>query len=256
MGGKLEEIYDAMNSSGMVQWVGGGNPMKIGQNHVSLIKNSVPFDPDWSVLDFGCGLGRTSASMLDALSANGSLVGVDIVEPMVDFCDSHIRPRYGNAQFFATSTLNPLYEGRKTNTSSIDETILFRDFEGRFNLIYAFSVFTHLGPDDTEKYFHTLRKCLKPNGHFVFSAFLIDSLSASRINTGNAKFKCRREVSRHDDFIDKDPNRPLSLTAYSLGLLTELLFGAGFYVARVSYGAWRGIPADHGQDVIVARPDS
>jgi SAM-dependent methyltransferase len=99
------------------------------------------------VLDFGCGWGRfIRLWMKDIPEYN--LFGVDVVPDMIGFCRISGLP----AQFAVVPALGPT------------------EFEtGSLDLIYAYSVFSHLSEAAHVAWMEEFRRILKPNGILVFT---------------------------------------------------------------------------------------
>jgi SAM-dependent methyltransferase len=100
-----------------------------------------------SVLDFGCGCGRTLRHFYRR-SSSTHFYGVDIDSRAIDWCTSHL----AFAQFAVTSPKPPLP---------------FSD--GSFDLIYAVSVFTHIDEDLQFEWLNELRRVVKPGGVLLFT---------------------------------------------------------------------------------------
>ena len=86
-----KEIYIAMRQSAMVNWVGGGDPAEVCEVNFTSIIEDLSLRRDHAVLDFGCGIGRTSALPVEFLNQGGRVVGSDIVPAMTQlicYCDS------------------------------------------------------------------------------------------------------------------------------------------------------------------------
>lgn len=95
-----------------------------------------------TVLDFGCGCGRT----LRHLSGWTSVSGCDVNPLLVDWC----RKNLAGASFEVSSPHPPLpYE------------------DGAFDLVYAISVFTHLTEERQRKWLAELSRILTPGGVLV-----------------------------------------------------------------------------------------
>lgn len=98
-------------------------------------------------LDFGCGWGRIGRFFLRDFDA-GDMVGVDIDPGMVAFCSAANLP------------------GR-FETIANGQPLPFED--GRFRLITAYSVFTHLPPHLFRAWLGELLRVLAPGGQLVFT---------------------------------------------------------------------------------------
>jgi SAM-dependent methyltransferase len=97
-----------------------------------------------SILDFGCGCGR----VIRHIGTSAKLFGCDYNPDMIEWCSAHL----ATAEFSVNSIQPP--------TGYAD---------GKFDLIYAFSVFTHLSEDLGHKWMAEIRRLLRPGGFLVIS---------------------------------------------------------------------------------------
>ncbi len=104
-----------------------------------------PLSQDSQILDFGCGWGRIIRFFLKDILAD-NLYGIDVNPKMVDVCLNTIR--YGN--YSIAQPIPP--------TSFPDES---------FDLIYAFSVFSHLGESVHIQWIKEFSRILKPGGILI-----------------------------------------------------------------------------------------
>lgn len=99
-----------------------------------------------SILDFGCGCGRVLRH-LPALTG-AALAGSDLNPEAIRWCAE----RLGFGRFAVNGLAPPL---------------AFAD--GQFDLIYAFSVFTHLPEPLQRPWIAELHRCLRPGGYLILS---------------------------------------------------------------------------------------
>jgi ubiquinone/menaquinone biosynthesis C-methylase UbiE len=114
-------------------------------------------------VDLGCGIGRLALHAIPYL-ANGKYTGIDIsptmIERAIQKCDS-------------------LSSGCEVNwLVQVDEHFDLPD--SSYDMICAYSVFTHLEHEDTLRYLQSALRILKPAGKFLFSALLIDTAPGAR----------------------------------------------------------------------------
>jgi SAM-dependent methyltransferase len=98
----------------------------IGAGHAHYLRSALP--ADWSfedkrVLDFGCGTGRTLVQFADE-AERGEFWGCDIDKPSIDWAAANLSPPF---HFIANEAMPP-----------VDLPA------GTFDLVFGFSVFTHL----------------------------------------------------------------------------------------------------------------
>jgi SAM-dependent methyltransferase len=105
------------------------------------------FDETAAILDFGCGCGRVTRFWHGATKAR--ICGTDYNQQLIEWCQQNLP----FAAFGANQLTPPLtYD------------------DGEFDLIYAFSVFTHLTEDLQAPWMVELTRVLKPGGHLLLSA--------------------------------------------------------------------------------------
>lgn len=120
------------------------NYREIGAAQRRLIQAVLP--DDWSfagktILDFGCGTGRTLAAFADETAA-AEFVGCDIHTESIDWANAELSPPF---RFFVCTEAPPLPQPAE-----------------RFDLVYAMSVFTHI-TDRWSEWLTELHRILRPD---------------------------------------------------------------------------------------------
>lgn len=119
-----------------------------------------------AVLDVGCGTKLTKA-LLERQVPISRYMGLDVDRDVVEFLQSNVAdPRFG---FRHIDVRNALYN--PTGRPLSDRTELPVDGE-RFDIIWLFSVFTHLDPIDYRAMLRLLRGCIRDDGWLVFSLYI------------------------------------------------------------------------------------
>lgn len=117
------------------------------QTILSLLeKHDIQFGDLGSVLDFGCGCGRVFRHLHRYTSVR--LHGSDINRTAIAWCDENF-----NFAEFGTNGLAPPTRYRPNS----------------FDLIYAFSVFTHLTESLQMAWIREMHRILKPEGHLILT---------------------------------------------------------------------------------------
>ena len=128
----------------------GEEALRGGYNFYQCIKKYCvslenPIKNGTSILDFGCGWGRIIRFFFKDTSCE-NLFGVDVDPKMVDFCSEELH--CGN--YFLVNSEPPS---------------VFQD--GSVDLIYAFSVFTHLAENTAMNWISEFSRILKPKGILI-----------------------------------------------------------------------------------------
>jgi SAM-dependent methyltransferase len=133
-------------------WIGYGATaeeyLESGREHVDRMReilagHGFEVSAQGRILDFGCGAGRM-IRWLEPEAERGEVWGCDISGDHVHWAQQSLRPPF---RFFTCTTL---------------PTLPFAD--GHFDLVYAGSVFTHVG-DLAQAWMLELRRILRPGGH-------------------------------------------------------------------------------------------
>jgi SAM-dependent methyltransferase len=135
-----------------IDWTGNHGKGLLAQS-TAFVRTALSYVSAWRAreldlhaLDFGCGWGRLLRLMAKYFPIT-QLEGVDARRDSIELCrQGGIRNHLGVSQY-------------------LPDTLPTRS--SRFDLIYAFSVFTHLSPHATEVCLRTLRSYLKPSGILI-----------------------------------------------------------------------------------------
>jgi SAM-dependent methyltransferase len=125
---------------------------RIGRHSRARLERLLPADWSWQgkrVLDFGCGAGRTLRHFLEEADRY-EFYGCDIDGPSIDWLTENLSP--------------PLHVFQSRELPSLPQP------DGFFDLVYAFSVFTHLA-DHWAGWLLELHRVLEPEG-LLFATFL------------------------------------------------------------------------------------
>ena len=148
--------------------------LREGFNFYQRVKNycrlySVPINPDTRVLDFGCGWGRISRFFFKDI-ASDNFYGVDVDADMVSFCQSAMPSGI-------YSTVSPEPPMDFANNS--------------FDVIFAYSVFSHLAEHVAIAWIKEFSRVLKPQGILLATTqgrSFLDYCKSLQENKGNLEF--------------------------------------------------------------------
>lgn len=227
--------------------VGGGDPKKISQDTLAVLKSFDAISEDSLVLDVGCGCGRAAVEQAVFLSS-GCYCGFDIIPSLIEFCKAEISSRLPNTKFFLSNDSNDLYQ---SYIEPAEQFLEFDDLEGSPDLITAFSVFTHFDYDVAMSYFRRMRKKISENGRICISSFLINESSRFNIARGVSNLYFDIE-ERGVVFGDKES--PLTRVGWNEEFLRNALFEVGLDIDRIIYGNWSGRVSKYYQDYLLLMP--
>jgi SAM-dependent methyltransferase len=200
---------------------------------------------DVEVLDVGCGT-KFSEAFLNGAIPIRRYVGVDVYEEMIEFLQGAVDdPRF---EYFPLNVRNDLYRPDAPRmTVSTDLGVGARTFD----LIWLFSVFTHLDPDDFRSMLCVLRRYVRDDGTLFFTAYLnersdneygaVEALSRAleaAVAEGRelppavleALHRGPGEIPR---YVDLYPDEPLMAAVYSRDYAIELVEGAGWSIETI-----------------------
>ena len=223
---------------------------ELGIQSLKVLMHYTTIRPDSSVLDIGCGYGRLAIPLTCFLSKQGSYAGIDVMDDAIADCRRRICPGNDNFRFEHVDVHNGLYN-RDASLAVGDALRIFGN--GEFEIVFMFSVFSHMMPDDVASYLEQIRRVLKPGGQLLTTFFILNACSRAAIERGST----RRIFSHPLDgvFVD-EKNNPESAVAYPEVLLKQLLATSGLQHDHTFYGQWSGNRWSlTGQDAVLCSND-
>ena len=123
-------------------------------------------EPDSSVLDIGCGCGRTARTLLHHPWISDYL-GVDVVRPYTDWNTRYLAPLTRNRfRFLHLDVQTPRYN--PSGQFRAEDAVL-PAADASTSLAFAASLFTHLREDAARRYLAETRRVLRAGGRLVAS---------------------------------------------------------------------------------------
>jgi SAM-dependent methyltransferase len=221
----------------------------IGQWYLGYFKGLCALEPDGRVLDIGCGVGRMAIPLTGFLTGSGSYEGLDIAADAVRWCGENITPLHPNFRFQLADVFNEMFNPAG-KVEARNYTFPFDD--GEFDLAFTTSVFTHMLPEDVERYFSEIARILKPGGRTLNTFFLLNEEAFRAIDQGRSQFHFRHDFGV---YRVQTPDPPEAVVAYDEDHVLALHQRFGLEVEEpIHYGSWSGREGVlRGQDFIVAR---
>lgn len=134
----------------------------------------LPFADARHILDFGCGCGRIARHLPQ--TTNAALDGVDYNPRLVRWCAQNLPGSF--------------------RVNRAQPPLAFPD--GRFDIVYLFSVFTHLRRDTQDAWLAEFARILRPGGLALVTFHDEDHPSLSSVGLGVEELQSRGHVVHHD----------------------------------------------------------
>jgi 2-polyprenyl-3-methyl-5-hydroxy-6-metoxy-1,4-benzoquinol methylase len=152
-----------------------------GDGHVAVLRHHGLSD-GMSIYDLGCGCGRT-AQALQRSGWKGQYTGADVVGELIEELNLHC------PEYMTHINLNP--------------TILAKDES--LDMVFHWSVFTHLFPGESYLYTLDTFRALKPGGKMVFSFLELEDPGHNRVWDNNLQHLRDGNVTvQLDTFLHRD----------------------------------------------------
>jgi ubiquinone/menaquinone biosynthesis C-methylase UbiE len=226
--------------------VGPGDFREFGKKYLGHFIHIGGLTASDRVLDVGCGIGHIAIALTDYLDDRGSYEGFDIVEQGIQWCHTHVTPRFPNFRFQRVDIYNGEYNPKGAIAPS---EFVFPYEDNSFDFVLVTSVFTHMRLGDIERYLAEIRRVLRTGGRCFATVLLTDTSVSMEGGPGLERF--RYDVGECKTIDERSPEKAL---AYPEDTIRRTFGAHGLRVMEpIHYGEWR----KHGnllgsQDVIVA----
>lgn len=125
--------------------------------------------PASRVLDVGCGQGRLAIGILDRLGKIAAYRGVDVDELSIRWCERHLGSQHDAFDFLHLDVGNARYN---PGGESLGADFRFPFADGEFDLVYLYSVFSHMLTPGVRAYLKDFARVLAPGGGIFLTAFV------------------------------------------------------------------------------------
>ena len=123
-----------------------------------------------TILDIGCGAGRLPIGLLARQTPFLFYLGVDVDPARIKWCNKNLRTKDKRLAFQFVDIKNDRY-----NPAGKDQFDLGIG-DKKFDVIYLYSVFSHLMQGDVEKYLESFRYTLTDCGRCFVTMFVADNV--------------------------------------------------------------------------------
>ncbi|MFN8353371.1 MAG: class I SAM-dependent methyltransferase [Spirosomataceae bacterium] len=229
-------------------FIGGGDFEKIGQEYMQYFKQLCDIQPNYKILDVGCGMGRMAVPLTTFLNSDGSYDGFDIVKLGIDWCQHKYTP-YPNFHFQLADIYNKHYNPK--GTYKADE-YKFPYASNTFDFVFLTSVFTHMLPKDLENYLSEITRVMKDGGKCLITFFIVNEESTAGINAQKSIFSLKYDYGFYRVEVKEDPE---AVIGYQEAFVRELYKKYGLTIQEpIRYGLWSGRSNYFTyQDIIIAQ---
>jgi SAM-dependent methyltransferase len=190
-----------------------------GRRDVLKLRDAFGLEPSSSVLDIGCGVGRLPIGLLAELGEPADYVGADVDSTSVSWCRKHIEAHHPGARFVRLNVANARYNRRGR---PIDEGFRLPWDSTRFDVIFLYSVFSHMRSKDVRAHLHEFRRLLEPGGGVFLTAFVETGVPDEEVNPS--------------DYGPLHWRGALHCVRYSAERFERMVDEAGLSIARSEHG--------------------
>jgi ubiquinone/menaquinone biosynthesis C-methylase UbiE len=230
-------------------YTGSGDFTEQGKHHLELLKKLAGLKPEDTVLDVGSGIGRTAVALTSFLSSAGHYEGFDVVKKGVEWCINNISKKFPNFNFRFIPLKNDLYNNEIVSA----EDFVFPYTDCKFDIVFLFSVFTHMQPGETDHYLHEIYRVLIPGGKCLATLFFFEEDTEEKIS-GNNTFGF---PVKKDGYRLMNKNVTSANVAYEKDKILTMVAERGFEIIEVIPGYWKDISYKSDlsdfQDIVVIR---
>jgi SAM-dependent methyltransferase len=220
-----------IRSNGMKNQFGGEKFNELGNTLANLLKEHAGVNQNSSVLEIGCGCGRTAIQLSNFLSS-GSYTGMDIDKKSLEACLNNKYLSKNNIKFYFVDVYNNEYNPQGKTKA---DHYVFPYPDGSFDTIFLISVFTHMLTSDVKNYIKEISRLLQPGGICMISTFL---MGYGKPGKSYFTFKHKQE----DHFYDNEV-MPEVAVGYNLDFYLDQFKSHGVVMHREPlYGSWRNDP--------------
>ena len=149
-------------------WKNDGFFVDSARREVGRLRQLAGLEEQSALLDIGSGQGRLAIGLLAELPNIRGYYGVDVSLRSIDWCKRNISSFHENFKFIHTDIANERY-----NPHGVEfrKPIQLPLADHSMDVVFLYSVFTHMMSDDVGAYLTDMNRVLRPGGKALFTAF-------------------------------------------------------------------------------------
>ncbi len=188
------------------------------RNEADRLTNFLNLSKDSRVLDIGCGPGRLPIGILSRLGSIKLYQGIDVDKRSINWCNRYITRGNPNFNFLWIDVENTRYNPSGENFSEKFE-LPFEDHS--FDIIYLYSVFSHMISTHIMIYLQEFKRLLSQEGKIFLTAFVEENVPNMNINPPG--------------YRRKNWKGPLHCVRYNKDYFNSMLYEYGFVLDKFDY---------------------
>lgn len=213
-------------------FIGSGDFINQGIHQVELLTHYSNLKSNSQVLDVGSGIGRTAVALKAYLSSNGTYDGFDVVKKGVIWCQKNISKQYPNFRFKHVPLNNDLY----SLTNEKADVFRFPYENESFDMVFLFSVFTHMQPLEVQNYLNEIYRVLKNGGECLSTFFIYNAEEENTIGDKKYNFSFPYKKNGFRLMNEKVPSANI---AFKEENLTEMAKKSNLTIIKKINGSWK-----------------
>jgi ubiquinone/menaquinone biosynthesis C-methylase UbiE len=190
-----------------------------GCREVSRLTEEFGIDSGSRILEIGCGFGRLPIAIQNQLWEPPFYWGLDVNAHCISWCHRHIAQGQPRFIFQRIDVLNKRYN---PTGSEIADGFTLPFESGFFNLIYLYSVFSHMTPEHITAYLDEFRRILDRSGLVFMTAFI--ERDVPDVTENPRDYRMRWSGALH-------------CMRYEQNYFSRLIAQSGFQTETLKYGA-------------------
>lgn len=158
-----------------------------------LAANGLPLTKPAVICDLGCGVGRGTAPVTAAVDGGSTVLGIDILPDLVEFCERNTGNFAPNTDFRLLKGSNQHYEHaakRRKGSSAKPQSRkkILATYRSRVDFLCAFSVLTYLDREGVAETLTFIRRLLAEDWRALLTVFSLDSDAQRWIDNGTTAY--------------------------------------------------------------------